>query len=187
MHLSSLIELGLVLFLMTFILERPRSPAHCRDRARRRPCRHERPPSLLAQIPEHRDAHAYGPGRLCRRFRAVHDPWLSGLEGREVAQLEFLHQASRARRRNGRRRGQRHPRQHEAAFPGSCDGTSDWTGGGSLFGRIRRKGVFLRHPLHHRLAQRGAFHRHRHLRGRPCSSFRSTISPRLLAAWLSLS
>ena len=47
--------------------------------------------------------------------------WLSGLSRRHLHQLELLHQAARARRRNRRRHGQRHRRQRQASLARHAD------------------------------------------------------------------
>ena len=110
LHVSALIELGLVLFVLTILMNGVARLLIARPRGREAP----------------RDARMYAPqGRQrahVRRHGAVHPghglgavlhPGLPGLERRPIDQLGFLHPVAQAGRRSGRGHGQRDRRQRE--------------------------------------------------------------------------
>ena len=114
LYLSALIELGLVLFLMTFILNGLARILDRRNRARRRTPIVSDLPAALAESAERGDAYSHRRGRFCGGLGPVPDTRLSGLERRQIPELGFLHEIAEASRRNRRRHGECHRWQFEA-------------------------------------------------------------------------
>src|SRR5450432_2757294 len=97
----------------------------------------ERCPYSLAQVFERVDAYTDGRRRIRRGCRTLFDPRVLDMEWRQISELGFLHEASKASGRDRRRNGQRNYWELQTAFPRGADRTACRVDGGCLPGRIR--------------------------------------------------
>ena len=142
LYVNSLVELGLVLFLLTFILN-GLARILILATGQKGMAQGMSFPDGVAKVREYRDAQPHGGVRASSLFRCWFDSWLSAWNGASVRELGFLYQVAEAGRRRGRRHGQRDRGQRQTSAHRLAVRHADRRNGRRLSGGVWREDISL--------------------------------------------